>query len=190
MAHDPGPGTLLNYGFVDGATNVPGDTSKELRIRIDRLMEDTTPVSSMIRKNGPIKIATWRLMMEKHQDFMLRFEHEFRTRHGLSANEFDVLINARSVSRVRHRDLLRSLVISRSALSRLLGKLEARGLVAQEPDPGDHRGVLVALTEAGVKLCDEAAETNAEIIFAGFAGVTDAEAEEIFLLVSKVSPVG
>lgn len=152
-------------------------------------MDRTTPVSSMIRQNGPIKIAAWRLMMEKYQDFMTKFEHEFRTRHGLSANEFDVLINARPEVQVRHRDLLRSLVISRSALSRLLSKLEERGLVTQEPDPEDQRGVLVALTEAGQTLCDEAAETNAEIILSGFSGLTDAEADEIFELVSKVSPV-
>ncbi|MGO0605424.1 MarR family winged helix-turn-helix transcriptional regulator [Brevibacterium linens] len=152
-------------------------------------MDKTTPVSSMIRQNGPIKIAAWRLMMEKYQDFMTRFEAEFRARHGLSANEFDVLINARPAAQVRQRDLLRSLVISRSALSRLLGKLEKRGLVRQEPDPEDHRGVLVALTAEGQRLCDEAAETNAEVIFAGFAGVTDAEADEIFQLVSKICPV-
>ena len=153
-------------------------------------MEETTPVSSMIRQNGPIKIAAWRLMMEKYQDFMTRFEHEFRTRHGLSANEFDVLINASTSAQVRHSDLLRSLVISRSALSRLLGKLEGRGLVTQEPDPEDHRGVLVALTEAGQKLCAEAAETNGEIILSAFSGLTDAEADEVFELVSKICPVG
>ncbi|MGO1909738.1 MAG: MarR family winged helix-turn-helix transcriptional regulator [Brevibacterium linens] len=152
-------------------------------------MDKTTPVSSMIRQNGPIKIAAWRLMMEKYQDFYTRFEHEFRTRHGLTVNEFDVLINARPAAQVRQRDLLRSLVISRSALSRLLGKLEDRGLVTQEPDPEDQRGVLVALTEEGLRLCDEAAATNAEIILDGFAGLTDAEADEIFELVSKVRPV-
>ena len=153
-------------------------------------MEETTPVSSMIRQNGPIKIAAWRLMMEKYQDFMTRFEHEFRTRHGLSANQFDVLINVSTSAQVRQRDLLRSLVMSRSALSRLLGKLEERGLVTQAADPEDHRGVLVTLTEAGQKLCAEAAETNAEIIFSGFSDVTDAEAEEIFELVSRICPVG
>jgi len=153
-------------------------------------MRETTPVSRQIREHGPIKVAAWRLMMEKYQDFMTRFEHEFRTRHGLSANEFDVLINARPEHRVRQRDLLRSLVISRSALSRLLGKLEARGLVTQAPDPDDQRGVLVALTEAGVELCDEAAGTNDEIVLAAFAGLTDAEADHIFTLVSKICPVG
>lgn len=153
-------------------------------------MRETTPVSRQIREHGPIKVAAWRLMMEKYQDFMTRFEHEFRTRHGLSANEFDVLINARFEDRVRQRDLLRSLVISRSALSRLLGKLEARGLVTQAADPDDQRGVLVALTEAGMTLCDEAAATNDEIILAAFSGLTDAEAEEIFQLVAKIRPVG
>jgi DNA-binding MarR family transcriptional regulator len=152
-------------------------------------MDKTTPVSSMIRQNGPIMIAAWRLIMEKYQDFMTRFENEFRQRHDLTANEFDVLINARPAPKVRQRDLLRSLVISRSALSRLLGKLEERGLVTQEPDPEDQRGVLVALTEAGQKLCDEAAETNAEIILAAFSGVNDDEADQIFELVTKVRPV-
>ena len=152
-------------------------------------MDKTTPVSSMIRQNGPIKIAAWRLMMEKYQDFYTRFEHEFSNPARLTVNEFDVLINARPAAQVRQRDLLRSLVISRSALSRLLGKLEDRGLATQEPDREDQRGVLVALTAEGQRLSDEAAATNAEIILAGFAGLTDAEANEIFELVSKVRPV-
>jgi hypothetical protein len=57
-------------------------------------MDKTTPVSSMIRQNGPIKIAAWRLIMEKYQDFMTRFENEFRQRHDLTANEFDVLLTS------------------------------------------------------------------------------------------------
>ncbi len=153
-------------------------------------MEETTPVSSMIRKNGPIKIAAWRLMMEKHQDFMRQFELGFRERHDLTLNEFDALINCLPGEMIRHRDLLRSMVLSRSALSRLLRKLEDRGLLTQAPDPEDNRGVLVGLTAAGEELRDAAAKTNAEIIFTGFCGVTDAEAEEIFDLVSKVRPAG
>src|SRR5699024_10294814 len=98
-------------------------------------MRETTPVSRQIREHGPIKVAAWRLMMEKYHDFMTRFEHEVRTRHGLSADQFVVLITALPELRVRHRDLLRSLVLSRSALSRLLGKLEALGLVTQAPTP-------------------------------------------------------
>lgn len=150
---------------------------------------ETTPVSSLIRRFGPIQIASWRLMMEKHQDFMVQFERGFGRRHGLTLNEFDTLINSDPEKPVRQRDLLRSMVLSRSALSRLLGRLEARGLVIQSPDPEDQRGVLVTLTEAGAQLREEAAATNAEIIMAGFADVTDDEAEDIFALVSKIRPV-
>ena len=150
---------------------------------------ETTPVSTLIKRFGPIQIASWRLMMEKHQDFMVQFERGFGRRHGLTLNEFDTLINSDPEKPVRQRDLLRSMVLSRSALSRLLGRLEARGLVIQSPDPDDQRGVLVTLTEAGAQLREEAAATNAEIIMAGFAGVSEDEAEDIFALVSKIRPV-
>src|SRR5699024_2435399 len=99
-------------------------------------------------------------------------------------NEFDTLISCLPGEVVRHRDLLRSMVLSRSGLSRLLGKLEDRGLVTQAPDPEDQRGVLVGLTAAGEELREAAARTNVEIILAGFSGMSDADAEEVFELVS------
>src|SRR5699024_8814830 len=88
-----------------------------------------------------------------------------------------------------HRDLLRSMVLSRSGLSRLLGKLEDRGLITQAPDPEDQRGVLVGLTAAGEELREAAARTNVEIILAGFSGMTDADAEAGFELVSAIRPI-
>ncbi len=35
-----------------------------------RPMNETTPVSSILKRIAPIQLAAWRLMMEKHQDFM------------------------------------------------------------------------------------------------------------------------
>lgn len=92
-------------------------------------MTETTPVSSILRQIAPIKIATWRLAMEKHQDFMAQFEIAFRERHNLTLNEFDTLINTPPDEPIRQRDLLQSMVLSRSALSRLLRRLEARRIV-------------------------------------------------------------
>ena len=156
---------------------------------MDERTDETIPVSSLIRERGPIKVAAWRLMMEKHQDFMRQFERGFRERHDLTLNEFDALINCLSGEQIRHRDLLRSMVLSRSGLSRLLRKLEDRGLVTQAPDPEDHRGVLVGLTAAGEDLREAAARTNVEIILAGFSGISDADAEELFQLVSAIQPI-
>ena len=156
---------------------------------MDERTGETAPVSSQIREHGPIKVAAWRLMMEKHQDFIRQFELGFRERHGLTLNEFDTLISCLPGEVVRHRDLLRSMVLSRSGLSRLLGKLEDRGLITQAPDPEDQRGVLVGLTAAGEELREAAARTNVEIILAGFSGMTDADAEEVFELVSAIRPI-
>ena len=45
-----------------------------------------------------------------------------------------------------------SLLFSSGGLTKLLERLESRGLVAREPDPNDGRGVLVSLTAAGSDL--------------------------------------
>jgi DNA-binding MarR family transcriptional regulator len=49
-----------------------------------------------------------------------------------------------------------SLLFSSGGLTKLLERLESRGLVAREPNPDDGRGVYVSLTAAGKKLQEEA----------------------------------
>jgi DNA-binding MarR family transcriptional regulator len=50
--------------------------------------------------------------------------------------------------------------VCQSVVSRQVGELEARGLVARRPDPADRRAGLVRLTPAGRQLLTEAAETR------------------------------
>jgi DNA-binding MarR family transcriptional regulator len=45
--------------------------------------------------------------------------------------------------------LAQALQVTKGAITALLKRLEARGLVALSPDPSDGRGKVVALTEAG-----------------------------------------
>ncbi len=45
-------------------------------------------------------------------------------------------------------------MLTSSGTTKRLDKLEARGLVAREPDPNDRRGTLIALTDAGRELID------------------------------------
>src|SRR5699024_25369 len=155
---------------------------------MDERTGETAPVSSQIREHGPIKVAAWRLMMEKHQDFIRQFELGFRERHGLTLNEFDTLISCLPGEVVRHRDLLRSMVLSRSGLSRLLGKLEDRGLITQAPDPEDQRGVPVGLTAAG-ELREAAGTTKDATNLAGFSGMTAARAAGPFAPVCAIRPI-
>lgn len=52
--------------------------------------------------------------------------------------------------RARIRDLTPQLLLSQPSVSRLIERLELRGLVSRSGDPSDARGTLVALTPEGV----------------------------------------
>lgn len=135
---------------------------------------------------GPI--AVWRHMLEKHADLVDTLEAKLRADHGLTATEFDVLINIPSTTTIRHRELLDQIVLSRSALSRLLGRMETRGLVTQSSDSTDQRGVCVALTPDGLRLKRESARTNADVVRSAFTGLTDQNLNDLLDLVDQIRP--
>jgi DNA-binding MarR family transcriptional regulator len=84
-------------------------------------------------------------------------------RFGLSISEFNALSalrrrgepNALSPTELSHR-----LMLSSGGLSKLVERLEARGLVVRTPDQTDGRGVVVALTEEGRDLQEAAIEAH------------------------------
>ena len=56
---------------------------------------------------------------------------------------------------VRSSELAQHLGIAPRSATEVVDALEAKGLVARSPDPGDRRATLVALTERGRELSDE-----------------------------------
>lgn len=135
---------------------------------------------------GPV--AVWRQMLETHADLVDSLESRFKAEHGLTATEFDVLINIPQDSPIRQRDLLRCIVLSRSALSRLLRRLEERGLVVQTADSEDQRGVRVSLTDAGRRLRRESARTNAEVVRTAFEGLSANDLTALSALIEQIRP--
>ncbi len=77
--------------------------------------------------------------------------------HGLEPGWHDLLATLRRHGppfKLRPTDLTNSSMLTSSGTTKRLDKLEARGLVAREPDPNDRRGTLIALTDAGRELID------------------------------------
>jgi DNA-binding MarR family transcriptional regulator len=72
----------------------------------------------------------------------------------VTLTEYDVLFNLyrQPDRRARIRDLTPQLLLSQPSVSRLIERLASRGLVDRSGDPGDARGTVVALTEAGVEV--------------------------------------
>ena len=68
----------------------------------------------------------------------------------------------RSGTRLRPTDLTNATMLTSSGMTKRLDKLEAAGLVAREPDPGDRRGTLIALTAEGRELIDALTEAHLE----------------------------
>ncbi|MBE1875615.1 MarR family winged helix-turn-helix transcriptional regulator [Myceligenerans pegani] len=74
----------------------------------------------------------------------------------LSMREYDVLFTlSGGAGSMRLRDLNENILMAQSSLSRLVDRLERRGLVRRESAPEDGRGVKVVLTDAGVGLQKE-----------------------------------
>ncbi|AOS63537.1 MarR family winged helix-turn-helix transcriptional regulator [Actinoalloteichus hymeniacidonis] len=114
------------------------------------------------------KVDVWRSVMEVHARVLGELEREFTTRHGLSISDFDTLSNI-PTGGVRLRELTDRVVLSQSALSRLVDRLERRGLVERSVPPDDSRAVYVRLTSQGRRLALAAIRTNADVVERVFA---------------------
>src|SRR3954465_12811754 len=85
-----------------------------------------------------------------------RLEPVYRE-HGLEQGWHDVLATLRRTGppfKLRPTDLTNALMLTSSGTTKRLDKLEAAGLIAREPDPGDRRGTLIALTDEGRRVID------------------------------------
>jgi DNA-binding MarR family transcriptional regulator len=103
----------------------------------------------------PVRLAaqTWEALFRAQVAVMRRLQAGPAFK-ALALNEYDVLF---TLSRcpsgcLRQNELNDHVLLSQSSLSRLVERLEKRGLVQRMPAPDDGRGVLVQLTEAGREL--------------------------------------
>jgi DNA-binding MarR family transcriptional regulator len=108
-------------------------------------------------------VMVWRSLMQVHAGVLQAIEAELQTRHDLSVSEFDALVNL-PADGARHQQLAERVILSRSALTRLVDRLESRGLVTRQRFGSDLRGVRICLTEPGRRLRREAARTNARVV--------------------------
>ena len=80
-------------------------------------------------------------------------------KHGLSSSAFDVLATLRragSPYRLSPGDLLAMTMVSSGTMTNRIDQLEKAGLVERINNPEDRRSVLIALTDKGFAVVDEA----------------------------------
>ncbi|MFL5962731.1 MAG: MarR family winged helix-turn-helix transcriptional regulator [Gaiellaceae bacterium] len=92
---------------------------------------------------------------------MRRLEVDLAHATGLALPDFDVLAQlARAGGELRMTELADRALISRSGMTRRVARLVEEGLVRRATADGDARGVVVALTDAGVARLTETAPVH------------------------------
>jgi DNA-binding MarR family transcriptional regulator len=120
---------------------------------LDRLVAQELPSGS--------GLAAWDLFLRAHATLMRRLEVDLAQVTGLALADFDVLAQlARAGGELRMTDLAARALISRSGMTRRVARLVEEGLVRRASADADARGVVVALTDAGVTRLTETAPVH------------------------------
>jgi DNA-binding MarR family transcriptional regulator len=109
-----------------------------------------------------LQIEAYRLFLKLHKRFQELNREEFRP-YDLSTPQYAILFHA-TVEGVPLSYICQEMVADNSNLTRLVDRLEARGLVRRAPDPRDRRVTLVQLTEQGLALIEELRPRHREFV--------------------------
>src|SRR6266568_4003406 len=113
----------------------------------------------------------WDSLLRAHATLMRRLDTDLERETGLALADFDVLAQlAAAQSPLRMTELAERALISRSGMSRRVARLADEGLVRRDRASTDGRGVVVALTEAGIARLCETAPVHARGISKLFVG--------------------
>src|SRR5207344_2261345 len=133
---------------------------------LDLLVADQVP--------GRRGLEAWRSMLQAHATLMRRLDTDLERETGLALADFDVLAQvALAGGELRMTELADRALISRSGMTRRVARLVDVGLVRRANADADARGVVVALTDAGVARLTEAAPVHARGIFDLFVARLD-----------------
>jgi len=131
---------------IDSGTDVAG--------LFDRLVSDELPEGR--------GLDAWASLLQAHATLMRQLESELEQETGLALADFDVLAQmARAGGELRMTELAARALISRSGMTRRVARLVDEGLVRRTGAHADGRGVVVALTDAGVARLAETAPVHA-----------------------------
>ncbi|MFD3543949.1 MarR family winged helix-turn-helix transcriptional regulator [Streptomyces sp. NPDC058662] len=108
----------------------------------------------------------WCALSVLHDRIESHIERALQARHGLSVREYsllDVLSRQHSEpnGHLRMAQVADSVVLSQSATTRLVSRMEDRGLLSRYICATDRRGIYTDVSEAGLALLAQARPTNA-----------------------------
>ncbi|MFF5792257.1 MarR family winged helix-turn-helix transcriptional regulator [Paeniglutamicibacter sp. NPDC012692] len=135
-----------------------------------------------------VRAQGWRTLAALHNLIEGELERALQAKHGLSVVEFTVLdaLGRQDGWHMRMAQLARAAALSSSAITRLVTRLEDRGLLTRILCMDDRRGIYTELTAAGEKLLNEAHPTHDAVLREALENA--ARVPELQDLVTAVAP--
>ena len=133
-------------------------------------------------------IGAWRSLLRAHATLMRQLETDLEQQTGLALADYDVLAQlAIADGELRMTELANRALISRSGMTRRVARLVEEGLICRSETNADGRGVVVALTDAGLARLTETVPAHAR----GIAGyfVSRLDDEELVVLENALDKV-
>jgi DNA-binding MarR family transcriptional regulator len=127
-------------------------------------------------------------LLRAHATLMRMLDQDLEKKTGLALGDFDVLAQlAAAGGELRMTELADRALISRSGMTRRVARLVEAALVRRAHSAADARGVVVALTDAGVARLKETAPVHARGVSRLF--VSRLEDQELAVLENAMEKV-
>src|SRR6266550_8054822 len=148
---------------------------------VERLVAEQLP--------DPRGLEAWRSLLRAHATLLRQLETDLERDTGLALADFDVLAQlSLADGELRMTELAARALISRSGMTRRVARLVDEGLVRRRTAGADGRGVVVALTDAGVARLTETAPVHVRGVSELFvAKLDDQELAALKSALDKVS---
>jgi DNA-binding MarR family transcriptional regulator len=111
-------------------------------------------------------VTEWRDLADRHARAVSALERALGEQHRLGVSEYEVLERLAEPDKDQHRiqELADAVHLSQSALSRVVARLEAEGLVTRGICDYDRRGIQACLTDAGRERYAAAKPTHRRVL--------------------------
>src|SRR5215203_2097927 len=130
-------------------------------------------------------LGTWRGFLNAHARITRRISRDLAAAGLPDLTWYDLLwaLYRQPERRLRVNELAREVVLSPTAMSRFVDRVEKAGHVRREPDPADRRALQIVITESGVDLLRRMWPIYArgiEELFAAHLGRSPSAARKMF----------
>ncbi len=134
--------------------------------------------------------AVWRSWIAASTLLPFQLGKDLQTKHGLTISDYEILVHlSESPERsMRMSELADRVLLSRSRLTHQIDRMEISGFVTRVSCPGDKRGQLATMTEAGwVKLVAAAPDHVTNVRKHMLDVLTPAEFDQLGKSMAKVA---